>query len=360
MIKIYQELSTFFSRAWQTLHSGLSELNRLISRVAQDSLPTFHAQANLGQQAGFSASRYRGGIPEPTWAPGLATGTDPWNASQWRPHSSTSVHPVFTNPPAQLRRHLAELNRYPRMRKVFDELQREGKIQVVCEDNPAEASWQSSARRLIIDPQLCEDNLMESILFELGNARNSSRLLALSERAQEGSMSCDEYISEMERIEMDSGRWRSQIIDEALVNGALSEFSLERPRTLPGTFKTCYFMQQLLGHSSSYVKQFKRVSGQAGARYSGTIPSDLSSVERQEMEDLLPVAWKVSRCGADKRRKALAKLGDRAYQAVEASYLRDKALSAGAKRRATCYYQMLSDRDYEAAVSNAQLDHFYD
>mgnify|MGYP000305304383 CR=1 FL=1 len=153
----------------------------------------------------------------------------------------------------ELQNSLNLIRKIPDAQKLLASIQNAGPISiVVTRSNLSQqfgAYWDPDLRIISINPAAhsSEGELIGSILFELHNASNTSRIDHIDHLASTGKIDRENYIMAMERLEYENSISAAQIADKGIQAGIFP-----RSARLPtySSFQEHYYYQKLGGHSA--------------------------------------------------------------------------------------------------------------
>lgn len=186
---------------------------------------------------------------------------------------------------------ISQLKKLPESNKLIQEALRGGSIDVSFANQgmPFSAMWNSGERKIVVDakPGDGQGEILVNLLFELTNAVSEPEYQALYRTAQNGRISCDDYVEAVERIEHNNMIDTVKILKKGVLAGIFPKSAQWR---IIYNFSIHYKIQQLTGHSFFIVREYQEAFPQ-GCRncYQGTVKNlkKMSNSEKVHLAEFL-------------------------------------------------------------------------
>lgn len=162
----------------------------------------------------------------------------------------------------QLRNIVNKIRQVPEAQQLIAQAEREGPIKIIINPNPIAqqfgACWDIDERVIFVNysPNGSEGVLIGSILFELHNAAVNNQYKKLFDAAAAGTISKENYVREMERLEYDNSLKCAQVAQKGIMLGV---FPLNARLPTYGSFEEHYRIQHQGGHSQVLSQHYDRL-----------------------------------------------------------------------------------------------------
>lgn len=198
-----------------------------------------------------------------------------------RPSKFSSYH-------SSLKQAIKAIENLPEAVALIEEVQTKGPVSVDArniESFDFEAMWNSSARKIIVNTEKNKSlgKTICSILFELHNAKTNDALLAIFAMASAGTLSKDEYVEKVERMEHENAVATNRLIEKGIQLGLFPE---DTRWSIFQDFNDHYMIQQIFGHSQWIANNFETMHpANRKDKFRGTI-AGLESMTEQTKQEL--------------------------------------------------------------------------
>ena len=205
-----------------------------------------------------------------------------------RPYQSRYRQSALKTRHAEVNAVIRSLQRLPESNQVIEEALRQGSITVEVSTGrmPFNAMWENAPRRIVVDKRAARNqgSLLCHVLFELMNAASEEKYQELCEMAIDGLIDCDTYVEAVERIEYENMLRADAIVEKGVFLGVFP--SAERWGMIDD-FATHYKIQQLAGHSTSIVQEYREMTGRRSiSPYRGTVRNLQRMSPREKMSQI--------------------------------------------------------------------------
>lgn len=167
---------------------------------------------------------------------------------------------------SELQKVVKAVEKLPAARDLIERVQSEGGVSVaVSRRNNLNFSayWESQSRQITLNLsyQRSFGTLIRSLLFELHNAASNSQFEELYRRAMSGTISREQYILGMERIEYSNCLKTSELLRQGIKLGI---FPAGVDWYIPSSFQRHYEIQCSGGHAQYHGRNYDRMSPRRG------------------------------------------------------------------------------------------------
>ena len=187
----------------------------------------------------------------------------------------------------QIRKLVQSLEKLPAGKDLIRKSTAHGSISILTNPRcymPFEAMWDGEHRRILIDGKRNMDHgrILRSLIFELHNAAADPEFDEVIRHACRGSIDCDAFVEESERIEHNNVLKTVAIIKEGIARGI---FPASTHWEVIEDFDIHYKIQQIAGHSQFLAKEYETLKPRhyRSRPFSGTIQGLSEMTENQKM-----------------------------------------------------------------------------
>lgn len=228
--------------------------------------------------------------------------------------------------PPELKKTVMTLQKLPEFRILLAQISQEGKVGIEMAPSYSEsfdAMWDSSRRVIMVNPnkRTSEGNLICSIIFEMHNASTDKQFVELVKKAREGSISKDDFVLSVERMEHDNCLKTIAILQKGMANGIFPDTSKWK---VFKNFEDHYKIQQIHGHSGWLADSYDRYRNQSVNRnlYKGTIVDlhNLQPEDKRMLTKFFSLKYSLENATDDEKEKDLAALKEE-YVSINYFYL---------------------------------------
>lgn len=189
---------------------------------------------------------------------------------------------------SNLERPLSTILSHPQSAALIQRVERQGPVKVSYVsfgEEKVHALWEADTRTIFINKAINPSNnqILNSIIFELHNAASTRELEFLFDQAEKGVLSKDAFVEAIERMEHRNALAAQQLIENGI---ALGKFPENCRLHYYYDFDDYYVVQQLFGHSQWIAAKYDEFSPYRNTPYIGTI-SSLPLKSRKEKDLLL-------------------------------------------------------------------------
>lgn len=183
----------------------------------------------------------------------------------WAENNNVSMIPCAP----ELQRSLKQIQQVPEARELISKVQREGAISILVNRTiPGQfaAFWDQDERIIYVtlSSDRVEGSIIGSILFELHNALNTSKLDRYDILAREGKIDKNSYVEGVERLEYENSLNAARIAEKGIQMGIFP-----RGARLPtyASFEEHYRIQKMGGHSAWIANNYDQLARPSQFRF---------------------------------------------------------------------------------------------
>lgn len=157
---------------------------------------------------------------------------------------------------------IKKIKQVPEIRKLISSIQKEGPINARMVNsklaNTFGAYWNPANRTICLGifPGITEGKIIGSILFELQNAKENSKIEKIYHKILQGKIGKKEYVESMERLEYENSKKASLLASKGIEMGIFpTDAYLPTYRTFEEHFKA----QKRSGHSAWFEQNYDKL-----------------------------------------------------------------------------------------------------